>query len=106
MPGCLDALTIRHVDAGSCNGCELEINALGPLRVTGALLPLLPRGATSVTVLNGNGVAGAEVGLVTKKLGFKKLHDDNPIAGRRSTKLSHRACLVTTLRSRRARLSY
>ena len=23
------ALTIRHVDAGSCNGCELEINALG-----------------------------------------------------------------------------
>jgi hypothetical protein len=20
------ALTIRHVDAGSCNGCELEIN--------------------------------------------------------------------------------
>ena len=25
------SLTIRHVDAGSCNGCELEINALnGP----------------------------------------------------------------------------
>ena len=23
------ALSIRHVDAGSCNGCELEINALG-----------------------------------------------------------------------------
>ena len=23
------ALTISHVDAGSCNGCELEINALG-----------------------------------------------------------------------------
>ena len=23
------ALTIRHVDSGSCNGCELEINALG-----------------------------------------------------------------------------
>ena len=23
------ALAIRHVDAGSCNGCELEINALG-----------------------------------------------------------------------------
>jgi Ni,Fe-hydrogenase III small subunit len=23
------ALTIRHVDAGSCNGCELEINSLG-----------------------------------------------------------------------------
>ena len=23
------ALTIRQVDAGSCNGCELEINALG-----------------------------------------------------------------------------
>jgi len=23
------ALTIRHVDAGSCNGCELEISALG-----------------------------------------------------------------------------
>ena len=23
------ALTIRRVDAGSCNGCELEINALG-----------------------------------------------------------------------------
>jgi len=23
------ALRIRHVDAGSCNGCELEINALG-----------------------------------------------------------------------------
>jgi len=23
------ALTIRHVDAGSCNGCELEIHALG-----------------------------------------------------------------------------
>src|SRR6185503_17081220 len=23
------ALTIRHVDAGSCNGCELEIVALG-----------------------------------------------------------------------------
>ena len=22
------ALTIRHVDAGSCNGCELEIHAL------------------------------------------------------------------------------
>lgn len=22
------ALTIRHIDAGSCNGCELEINAL------------------------------------------------------------------------------
>lgn len=22
------ALTIRHVDAGSCNGCELEINAI------------------------------------------------------------------------------
>src|SRR5215216_72858 len=22
------ALAIRHVDAGSCNGCELEINAL------------------------------------------------------------------------------
>ena len=22
------ALTIRHVDAGSCNGCELQINAL------------------------------------------------------------------------------
>ncbi|MER2626591.1 MAG: formate hydrogenlyase, partial [Accumulibacter sp.] len=22
------ALTIRQVDAGSCNGCELEINAL------------------------------------------------------------------------------
>ena len=25
------ALTIRHVDAGSCNGCELEIHALGNL---------------------------------------------------------------------------
>ncbi|MDD5391039.1 MAG: NADH-quinone oxidoreductase subunit NuoB [Gallionellaceae bacterium] len=24
-----DAVTIRHVDAGSCNGCELEIHALG-----------------------------------------------------------------------------
>jgi Ni,Fe-hydrogenase III small subunit len=24
-----DALTIREVDAGSCNGCEMEINALG-----------------------------------------------------------------------------
>jgi hypothetical protein len=25
------SLAIRHVDAGSCNGCELEINALnGP----------------------------------------------------------------------------
>ena len=23
------AVTIRHVDAGSCNGCELEIHALG-----------------------------------------------------------------------------
>jgi Ni,Fe-hydrogenase III small subunit len=23
------ALTIRHVDAGSCNGCELEIHAVG-----------------------------------------------------------------------------
>ena len=23
------ALTIRQVDAGSCNGCELEIHALG-----------------------------------------------------------------------------
>ena len=23
------ALSIRHVDAGSCNGCELEINSLG-----------------------------------------------------------------------------
>jgi Ni,Fe-hydrogenase III small subunit len=23
------ALTIRHVDAGSCNGCEVEIHALG-----------------------------------------------------------------------------
>ena len=23
------ALAVRHVDAGSCNGCELEINALG-----------------------------------------------------------------------------
>ena len=23
------ALVIRHIDAGSCNGCELEINALG-----------------------------------------------------------------------------
>jgi Ni,Fe-hydrogenase III small subunit len=23
-----DALTVRHVDAGSCNGCELEIHAL------------------------------------------------------------------------------
>ena len=23
------ALSIRHIDAGSCNGCELEINALG-----------------------------------------------------------------------------
>jgi len=23
------AITIRHVDAGSCNGCELEIHALG-----------------------------------------------------------------------------
>ena len=23
------ALCIRHVDAGSCNGCELEIHALG-----------------------------------------------------------------------------
>ena len=23
------ALVIRHVDAGSCNGCELEIHALG-----------------------------------------------------------------------------
>src|SRR4249920_512927 len=23
------SLTIRHVDAGSCNGCELEIHALG-----------------------------------------------------------------------------
>src|SRR4026208_255755 len=23
------SLAIRHVDAGSCNGCELEINALG-----------------------------------------------------------------------------
>ncbi|HVO88943.1 MAG TPA: NADH-quinone oxidoreductase subunit B family protein [Casimicrobiaceae bacterium] len=23
------ALTIRHVDAGSCNGCELEVHALG-----------------------------------------------------------------------------
>src|SRR6188768_4145158 len=23
------ALAIRHVDAGSCNGCELEIHALG-----------------------------------------------------------------------------
>lgn len=27
--GC--ALTIREVDAGSCNGCELELNALGNL---------------------------------------------------------------------------
>ena len=25
------ALTIRQVDAGSCNGCELELNALGNL---------------------------------------------------------------------------
>lgn len=25
------ALTIREVDAGSCNGCELELNALGNL---------------------------------------------------------------------------
>ena len=24
-----DAVAIRHVDAGSCNGCELEIHALG-----------------------------------------------------------------------------
>lgn len=24
-----DAVSIRHVDAGSCNGCELEIHALG-----------------------------------------------------------------------------
>jgi len=24
-----EALTIREVDAGSCNGCEMEINALG-----------------------------------------------------------------------------
>ncbi len=23
------AITVRHVDAGSCNGCELEIHALG-----------------------------------------------------------------------------
>ena len=23
------ALVIRHIDAGSCNGCELEIHALG-----------------------------------------------------------------------------
>ena len=28
-PECIaGALTIRHVDAGSCNGCELEINTL------------------------------------------------------------------------------
>jgi len=26
---CAAALTVRHVDAGSCNGCELEIHALG-----------------------------------------------------------------------------
>jgi Ni,Fe-hydrogenase III small subunit len=25
---CAEALTIRHVDSGSCNGCELEIHAL------------------------------------------------------------------------------
>lgn len=31
------ALTIRQVDAGSCNGCELEINALGAMT---RLLPL------------------------------------------------------------------
>ena len=28
------ALTIRQVDAGSCNGCELEIHALGTLTTT------------------------------------------------------------------------
>ena len=28
LAGFEGALTIRHVDAGSCNGCELEINAL------------------------------------------------------------------------------
>src|SRR5512141_534346 len=28
LAGFAGALTIRHVDAGSCNGCELEINSL------------------------------------------------------------------------------
>ena len=34
------ALVIRQIDAGSCNGCELEINALGnPYTATDARHP-------------------------------------------------------------------
>jgi Ni,Fe-hydrogenase III small subunit len=48
------ALTIRHVDAGSCNGCELEINALNNpyynLEVLGIKFVASPRHADMLLV--------------------------------------------------------
>jgi Ni,Fe-hydrogenase III small subunit len=48
------ALAIRHVDAGSCNGCELEINALGNpyynLEGTGIRFVASPRHADMLLV--------------------------------------------------------
>lgn len=48
------ALVIRHVDAGSCNGCELEIHALGNpyynLEVLGIRFAASPRHADMLLV--------------------------------------------------------
>src|SRR3954470_8740846 len=48
------ALTIRHVDSGSCNGCELEINALNNpyynLEGTGIRFVASPRHADMLLV--------------------------------------------------------
>jgi regulator of protease activity HflC (stomatin/prohibitin superfamily) len=46
--------------------------------VIGALVAVVLVGA--VLLLSVHRIGPSEVGLVTKKLGFKKLHDDNPIA--------------------------
>lgn len=54
-PSCFHhSLSIRHVDAGSCNGCELELNALnGPhygLEQAGFRFTASPRHADVLTV--------------------------------------------------------
>src|ERR1700694_6320066 len=58
------AICIRHVDAGSCNGCELEINALNNpyynLEGTGIKFVASPRHADMLLVTGaGSGNMGA-----------------------------------------------
>lgn len=63
---------------------ELEINALGPLRVTGALLPLLPR--------------GAKIGLVTSLMGSMGDNGSGGMYGYRMSKAALNAAGVSLAR--------